>query len=59
MIWTPDRAGYAITGGRLGLRSVADGRLVTLRLRMTGRRSGAEREIPIVILAPTDEGADA
>jgi deazaflavin-dependent oxidoreductase (nitroreductase family) len=49
-IWTLHRAGYAISGGRLGLRSGAADRLGTLRLRTTGRKSGAERSTMLFYL---------
>ena len=44
-LWALHRAGYAITGGRLGLRTGGDQRVGTLRLRTTGRRSGRERAV--------------
>ena len=81
ILWTLHRAGYAITGGRLGLRAAADDHLGILRLTTTGRRSGKKRatmlffvdqladyrryaessgrEIPIVILEPTEREAHA
>jgi len=54
-LWALHRAGYAISGGRLGLRSAAGDRLGTLRLRTTGRRSGQERATMLTYLA-TGEG---
>ncbi len=42
-LWRLHRVGYAISGGRLGLRVGADDRLGTLRLHTMGRRSGTER----------------
>jgi len=41
--WALHRAVFRLSGGRLGLRPVAAGRLGTLRLRTLGRRSGQER----------------
>lgn len=43
LLWNLHRAGYAVSGGRLGLRTGADDRLGTLRLLTIGRRSGQER----------------
>ena len=55
-LWALHRAGYAISGGRLGLRSAANDRLGTLRLRTTGRRSGQERATMLYYL-PAGAGA--
>ena len=49
-LWTLHRAGYAISGGRLGLRAGADERLGTLRLTTTGRTSGRERSVMLFYL---------
>ncbi len=43
ILWALHRTGYALSGGRLGLRLSASDRLGTLRLHTTGRRSGRER----------------
>ena len=52
-IWFLHRRAYAITGGRFGLRSPAEGRWGMLRLRTTGRRSGRER---IAIVGYIEDG---
>jgi deazaflavin-dependent oxidoreductase (nitroreductase family) len=49
--WSLHRAGYAISGGRLGLRSTGDEQLGNLRLRTIGRRSGTERSSMLFYLA--------
>ena len=54
-LWALHRAGYAISGGRLGLRSAADERLGTLRLATLGRRSGKVRASMLSYL-PAGEG---
>jgi deazaflavin-dependent oxidoreductase (nitroreductase family) len=50
-LWTLHRAGYALSGGRLGLRAADGDRPGTLRLRTTGRRSGQERATMLTYLA--------
>jgi deazaflavin-dependent oxidoreductase (nitroreductase family) len=42
-IWVAHRTAYRATGGRLGLRTDADGRWGMLRLRTVGRRTGRDR----------------
>ncbi|MBO9578496.1 MAG: nitroreductase family deazaflavin-dependent oxidoreductase [Microbacteriaceae bacterium] len=51
--WAVHRAVYRITGGRKGLSAPEPGSYGMLRLRTTGRRSGAERA---AILAYYEEG---
>ena len=41
--WMLHRAAYAVTGGRIGLRSPTPKNWGMMRLRTVGRRSGAER----------------
>jgi deazaflavin-dependent oxidoreductase (nitroreductase family) len=41
--WALHRAAYAVTGGRIGLRSPTPKNWGMIRLRTVGRRSGAER----------------
>jgi deazaflavin-dependent oxidoreductase (nitroreductase family) len=65
--WALHRAGYAITGGRLGLRTAGGEQLGTLRLHTLGRRSGQERTSMLyylqdgehLVVAATNAGADA
>jgi len=54
-LWTLHRVGYAISGGRLGLRLGGDAQLGTLRLRTLGRKSGQERASMLFYL-PAGEG---
>jgi len=54
-LWALHRAGYAISGGRLGLRPAADDRLGILRLGTLGRRSGKARASLLSYL-PAGEG---
>jgi F420H(2)-dependent quinone reductase len=54
-IWTLHRAGYALSGGRLGLRSATPEALGTLELRTLGRRTGDERAVMLFYL-PQGEG---
>jgi deazaflavin-dependent oxidoreductase (nitroreductase family) len=42
-LWSLHRAGYAITGGRLGLRAATADDMGVLRLRTIGRKSGQQR----------------
>lgn len=42
-MWKLHRAGFVVSGGRIGLRKAEDERLGVLRLRTLGRRSGQER----------------
>ena len=51
--WVVHRALYSVTRGRVGLRRARADRWGTLRLRTTGRRTGAER---VVILAYLEDG---
>jgi len=44
-VWAAHRALYAVTGGRLGLKSATPDRFGTLRLRTIGRRTGEERKV--------------
>src|SRR5256885_12387652 len=44
-VWAAHRAIYAVTGGRLGLKSATPDRFGTLRLRTIGRRTGEERKV--------------
>ena len=53
--WVVHRALYSATRGRFGLRRPTATRYGMLRLRTTGRRSGAERR---VILAYLEDGPD-
>ncbi len=53
--WVCHRALYRVTRGRIGLREPREHRWGMLRLRTTGRRSGAERA---VIIAYLEEGPD-
>lgn len=57
VLWALHRAGYAVSGGRLGLRSASDDRLGTLRLRTIGRRSGEERATMLYYLPAGDAAA--
>ena len=52
-IWFVHRRAYAITGGRLGLRSPSPSRWGTLRLTTLGRRSGKTR---VAILGFIEDG---
>jgi len=53
--WVAQRAVYAVTGGRLGLRTAKPGRWGMLRLRTVGRRTGEER---VAILGYFEDGPD-
>jgi deazaflavin-dependent oxidoreductase (nitroreductase family) len=53
--WAGQRAVYAATGGRLGLRRATATRWGMMRLRTVGRRSGVERA---AILGYFEDGAD-
>ena len=53
--WTGQRALYAATGGRLGLRRATERQWGMMRLRTVGRRSGVER---VAILGYFEDGAD-
>jgi deazaflavin-dependent oxidoreductase (nitroreductase family) len=53
--WVGQRAAYAVTGGRFGLRSATADRWGMLRLRTVGRRSGKER---VAILGYFEDGPD-
>ncbi len=53
--WAGQRAVYAITGGRLGLRRATDTRWGMMRLRSVGRRTGEER---VAILGYFEDGPD-
>jgi F420H(2)-dependent quinone reductase len=53
--WKGQRALYAVTGGRLGLRPVTEKQWGMMRLRTIGRRSGVER---IAILGYFEDGDD-
>ncbi|HEX7431636.1 MAG TPA: nitroreductase/quinone reductase family protein [Candidatus Limnocylindrales bacterium] len=55
LFWVVQRAVYAATGGRFGLRTATADRWGMLRLRTVGRRSGEER---IAILAYFEDGPD-
>jgi deazaflavin-dependent oxidoreductase (nitroreductase family) len=55
LFWATQRALYAITGGRLGLRTATADHQGMLRLRTVGRRSGKERT---VILGYYEDGPD-
>ena len=52
-IWFVHRRAYAITGGRLGLRTPSPSRWGTLRLTTVGRRSGKTR---VAILGFIEDG---
>jgi deazaflavin-dependent oxidoreductase (nitroreductase family) len=53
--WSAQRALYAVTGGRLGLRRATEKQWGMMRLRTVGRRSGVER---VAILGYFEDGAD-
>jgi F420H(2)-dependent quinone reductase len=53
--WVVHRALYSVSGGRLGLRPPTPKAYGLLRLRTTGRRSGAER---VAILGYFEDGAN-
>ena len=53
--WVVQRAIYAATGGRLGLRTATADHWGMMRLRTVGRRSGAER---VAILSYLEDGGD-
>jgi len=53
--WVGQRALYAVTGSRLGLRRATGTRWGMMRLRTIGRRSGEERK---AILGYFEDGAD-
>ena len=53
--WVAQRAVYAVTRGRFGLRSATADRWGMLRLRTVGRRSGKER---VAILGYFEDGPD-
>jgi deazaflavin-dependent oxidoreductase (nitroreductase family) len=53
--WVVQRAVYAVTGGRLGLRTATAEHQGMMRLRTIGRRSGEERK---AILAYFEDGPD-
>jgi deazaflavin-dependent oxidoreductase (nitroreductase family) len=53
--WAAQRAIYAVTGGRIGLRSATADRWGMLRLRTIGRRTGQER---MAILGYFEDGPD-
>ena len=53
--WAVQRAVYAVTGGRLGLRSATADQWGMLRLRTVGRRTGEER---LAILGYFEDGPD-
>lgn len=55
LFWTGQRAVYAVTGGRLGLRRATAERWEMMRLRTVGRRSGRERA---AILGYFEDGPD-
>jgi deazaflavin-dependent oxidoreductase (nitroreductase family) len=55
LFWTLHRVAYAVTGGRFGLRRPRPDRWGMMRLRTTGRRSGAER---VAILGYFEDGPD-
>jgi deazaflavin-dependent oxidoreductase (nitroreductase family) len=55
LFWVGQRAVYAVTGGRLGLRRATATRWGMMRLRTVGRRSGVER---VAILGYFEDGAD-
>jgi deazaflavin-dependent oxidoreductase (nitroreductase family) len=53
--WVVQRALYAVTGGRLGLRRATATRWGMMRLHTVGRRSGVDR---VAILGYFEDGAD-
>ncbi len=53
--WVGQRAVYAVTGGRLGLRRATATQWGMMRLRTVGRRSGVER---VAILGYFEDGPD-
>jgi deazaflavin-dependent oxidoreductase (nitroreductase family) len=53
--WKGQRALYAVTRGRLGLRRATAAQWGMMRLRTIGRRSGVER---VAILGYIEDGAD-
>ena len=55
LFWLAQRALYAVTGGRLGLKTAGPDREGWLRLRTVGRRSGRERA---AIVAYFEDGPD-
>ena len=55
LFWKMQRAAYAVTGGRLGLRAATADHQGMLRLRTVGRRSGEERT---AILGYFEDGPD-
>jgi len=55
LFWALQRAAYAVTGGRFGLRAARADRWGMLCLRTVGRRSGEERK---AILGYFEDGPD-
>ena len=55
LFWSVQRAVYALTGGRIGLRTATADRWGMMRLRTVGRRSGRERA---AILGYFEDGPD-
>lgn len=55
LFWVGQRAVYAVTRGRFGLRSATANQWGMLRLRTIGRRSGEER---VAILGYFEDGPD-
>ena len=55
LFWVVQRAAFAVTGGRFGLRTATPDRWGMLRLRTVGRRSGKERT---AILGYFEDGPD-
>jgi deazaflavin-dependent oxidoreductase (nitroreductase family) len=53
--WVAQRAAYALSGGRFGLRSARADHWGMLRLRTVGRRTGKER---VAILGYFEDGPD-
>jgi deazaflavin-dependent oxidoreductase (nitroreductase family) len=53
--WVGQRSLYAVTGGRLGLRTATADRWGMMRLRTVGRRTGQERK---AILGYFEDGPD-
>jgi deazaflavin-dependent oxidoreductase (nitroreductase family) len=53
--WAAQRAAYAVTGGRFGLRTATPDRWGMMRLRTVGRHSGKERT---AILGYFEDGPD-
>ena len=51
VMWALHRGGYALSGGRIGLREAQATGLGTLRLRTLGRHSGQERTSMLYYLA--------